>query len=75
VAETGEFHLRAPMPGLVVAIPVEEGQEIKKGQVILILESMKMQNELKAPRDGMMGRIRVKAGESVEQKQTLLSVL
>jgi biotin carboxyl carrier protein len=75
VAETGEFHLRAPMPGLVVAIPVTEGQEIKKGQVILILESMKMQNELKAPRDGTVGRIRVKAGESVEQKQTLLSVV
>ena len=75
VAETGEFHLRAPMPGLVVAIPVTEGQEIKKGQVILILESMKMQNELKSPRDGVMGRIRVKVGESVEQKQTLLSVV
>jgi acetyl/propionyl-CoA carboxylase alpha subunit len=75
VAETGEFHLRAPMPGLVVAIPVTEGQEIKRGQVILILESMKMQNELKAPRDGTIGRIRVKPGESVEQKQTLLSVV
>ena len=75
VAESGEFHLKAPMPGLVVAIPVEEGQEIKKGQVILILESMKMQNELKSPRDGTIGRIRVKAGESVEQKQTLMSVL
>jgi len=75
VAETGEFHLRAPMPGLVVAIPVTEGQAIKKGQVILILESMKMQNEIKAPRDGVIGRIRVKAGESVEQKQTLLSVM
>lgn len=75
VAETGEFHLRAPMPGLVVAIPVTEGQEIKRGQVILILESMKMQNELKAPRDGTIGRIRVKPGESVEQKQTLLSVM
>lgn len=75
VAESGEFHLKAPMPGLVVAIPVEEGQEIKKGQVILILESMKMQNELKSPRDGSIGRIRVKAGESVEQRQTLLSVL
>lgn len=75
VAETGEFHLRAPMPGLVVAIPVAEGQEIKRGQVILILESMKMQNELKAPRDGTIGRIRVKPGESVEQKQTLLSVV
>ncbi|MDD2923134.1 MAG: acetyl-CoA carboxylase biotin carboxyl carrier protein subunit, partial [Anaerolineales bacterium] len=61
-------------PGLIVAVPVEEGHEVKKGQVLLILESMKMQNELKAPRDGVMGRIRVKAGESVEQKQTLLSM-
>ena len=75
VAETGEFHLRAPMPGLVVAIPVTEGQSVKKGQVILILESMKMQNEIKAPRDGTIGRIRVKAGETVEQKQTLLSLM
>jgi biotin carboxyl carrier protein len=75
VSETGEFHLRAPMPGLVVAIPVEEGQQINKGQVLLILESMKMQNELKSPRDGTVGRIRVKAGETVEQKQTLLSVM
>ncbi len=75
VAETGEFHLRAPMPGLVVAISVTEGQSVKKGQVILILESMKMQNEIKAPRDGTIGRIRVKAGETVEQKQMLLSVM
>jgi biotin carboxyl carrier protein len=74
VAESGEFHLKAPMPGLVVAVPVEEGQEVKKGQVLLILESMKMQNELKSPRDGTVSRIRVKAGESVEQKQALLSV-
>lgn len=75
VAETGEFLLRAPMPGLVVAVPVAEGHEIKKGQVLIILESMKMQNELKSPRDGVIGRIRVKAGETVEQKQTLLSVI
>jgi biotin carboxyl carrier protein len=75
VAETGEFHLRAPMPGLVVAVPVTEGQSVKRGQVILILESMKMQNELKAPRDGTIGRIRVRAGETVEQKQTLLSMM
>ncbi|MCE9647429.1 MAG: acetyl-CoA carboxylase biotin carboxyl carrier protein subunit [Chloroflexi bacterium] len=74
IAEGGEFHLKAPMPGLVVAVLVEEGQAIKKGQVMLILESMKMQNELKAPRDGVMSRIRVKAGESVEQKQSLLSM-
>ncbi len=75
VAETGEFHLRAPMPGLVVAIPVEEGQAVKRGQVLVILESMKMQNELKSPRDGAVGRVRVKAGETVEQKQILLSVV
>ncbi|MCL4274247.1 MAG: acetyl-CoA carboxylase biotin carboxyl carrier protein subunit [Anaerolineales bacterium] len=74
VAEGGEFHLKAPMPGLVVTVLVEEGQQVKKGQVLLILESMKMQNELKAPRDGTVDRIRVKAGESVEQKQTMLSV-
>jgi biotin carboxyl carrier protein len=75
VAETGEFHLKAPMPGLVVTIPVSEGQEVRKGQVLLILESMKMQNELKSPRDGKVNRIKVKAGESVEQRQTLLSVM
>lgn len=74
VAETGEFHLKAPMPGLVVSILVAEGQEVKKGQVLLILESMKMQNELKSPRDGIVNRIKVRAGESVEQKQSLLSV-
>ena len=63
------------MPGLVVTIPVEEGEAIKKGQVLLILESMKMQNELKSPRDGTIHRMRVKPGETVEQKQTLLSVI
>ena len=73
-AESGEFHLKAPMPGLIVAVPVEEGQEVEKGQVLLILESMKMQNELKAPRAGRVERVRVKAGESVVQKQILLSV-
>lgn len=71
---TGEFHLKAPMPGLVVAITVEEGQQVEKGHVLAILESMKMQNELKSPRAGTVQRIKVKAGETVEIKQTLLSV-
>ena len=75
IVETGEYHLRAPMPGLVVAIPVSEGQPVKRGEVILILELMKMQNELKAPRDGTIGRLRVRPGETVEQKQTLLSLM
>lgn len=74
-SDHGEYLLRAPMPGLIVTIPVEEGQNVEKGDVLLILESMKMQNELKAPRGGQVSRIRVKPGESVEQKQTLLSII
>jgi biotin carboxyl carrier protein len=72
--QSAEFHLKAPMPGLVVTIPVKVGQEIYKGEVLLILESMKMQNELKSPRDGVISRMRVKEGDNVERKQTLLSV-
>lgn len=74
VAESGEFVLKSPMPGLVVDIPVEEGAEISKGDVLLILESMKMQNELKSPRDGVVARVMVETGDSVEQKQTMLTV-
>lgn len=74
VSETAEFHLRAPMPGLVVAVTVEADQQVAKGQVLIILESMKMQNELKSPRAGKVTRIRVKPGETVEQRQTLLTV-
>ncbi len=74
VSATGEYHLKAPMPGLVVSLPVENGQEVQKGDLLVILESMKMQNELKAPRDGVVKRVRVETGDSVEQKQTLLSV-
>ncbi len=75
VAEHAEFHLRAPMPGLVVSVPVTEGQAVNKGDVLVILESMKMQNELKSPRAGTVTRLRVKPGDSVELKQTLLSVV
>jgi biotin carboxyl carrier protein len=75
IADTGEFHLKAPMPGLVVAIPVAEGQQVEKGQVLVVLESMKMQNELKAPREGTVARIRVKIGETVEQRATMLSIV
>lgn len=74
VAESGEYHLKAPMPGLVVSIPLGEGDKVEKGQVVVILESMKMQNELKSPKAGTVGRIRVKQGETVEQRQALLSI-
>jgi len=74
MADAGEVNLKAPMPGLVVLINVAEGDKVEKGQVLIILESMKMQNELKAMKSGTISRIRVKQGESVEQRQTLLSV-
>jgi len=74
IAERGDYHLRAPMPGLVIAMPVGEGQEVQKGDVLVVLESMKMQNELKSPRPGVISRLRVKPGDSVDQHQTLLTV-
>jgi biotin carboxyl carrier protein len=72
VIQSGDIHLKAPMPGLVVTIPVEEGQEVTSGENLIILESMKMQNELKAPRDGVITRLRVKPGDNVENNQVLL---
>lgn len=75
VAQNVDFHLRAPMPGLVVTLPVSEGQTVDKGDVLVILESMKMQNELRSPRPGVISRIRVKPGDNVEQRDTLLSVV
>jgi biotin carboxyl carrier protein len=63
------------MPGLVVTVPVSEDQPVDRGDVLLILESMKMQNELKSPRSGKVSRVRVKPGDSVEQRDTLLSVV
>jgi biotin carboxyl carrier protein len=75
VADHEDFHLKAPMPGMVISIPVNEGQSIHKGDVLVVLESMKMQNELRSPRDGRVIRVRIKPGERVEQKETILSVV
>ncbi len=72
IVQTGEFHLKAPMPGLVVDVPVQEGQEVEKGDVLVVLESMKMQNELKAPRPGKVTRVRVRPGDSVEQNALMV---
>lgn len=69
-----EYILRAPMPGLAVAVSVVEGQVVEKGQILAILESMKMQNELRSPFAGTVVRLKVKTGESVQQKQALLSI-
>ncbi|MBI5712499.1 MAG: acetyl-CoA carboxylase biotin carboxyl carrier protein subunit [Chloroflexi bacterium] len=74
VAQSGDFHLKSPMPGLIVAIVVNEGQTVKKGDILVILESMKMQNELKSPREGTVSRLKAKGGDTVEQNQILLTV-
>jgi biotin carboxyl carrier protein len=75
VADTsGEFQLRAPMPGLVVGIPVSAGQIVAKGTALVILESMKMQNELRTPKDGTVQEIRIQPGQIVEQNQVLVVV-
>ena len=68
----GKFVLKAPMPGLVIDIPVKVGDEVSEGDVLVILESMKMQNELTAPRDGKVGRIQAQVNGNVERKESLL---
>jgi acetyl/propionyl-CoA carboxylase alpha subunit len=69
-----EFTLKAPMPGLAVSVPIKEGQEVVKGQILVILESMKMQNELRAPYAGTVTRLKIKVEESVQIKQHLLTL-
>jgi biotin carboxyl carrier protein len=74
VAVTGEVNVQSPMPGIIIAIPVAEGDFVIKGQRVVILESMKMENELNAPRDGVVLRVSVAAGASVEKGQVLVVI-
>ncbi len=71
---TAHMHIRSPMPGLVVEVRVQPGDEVGKGDVLLILESMKMQNEIRAPRKGVVRRVHVSAGVSVEQNAPLVEL-
>lgn len=64
--------LKAPMPGLVLDIIATKGQEVKKGDQLVILEAMKMENVLKAAGDGTVTSIEVKKGDSVEKNQILI---
>jgi biotin carboxyl carrier protein len=68
----GEATLTSPMPGIVVAIPVAEGQAVERGQVVAILEAMKMENELRAPHDGVVRRISAAAGQTVNLGDPIL---
>lgn len=69
----GAEQLSAGMPGKIVKISVEPGQELKVGQPILVMEAMKMENEMRASHDCKVKEVLVKAGDSVESGQTLVT--
>lgn len=71
-AGAGEHSIDAPMPGKIVKVLVEEGQSIKAGDVLLVLEAMKMQNEITADADGTVKAVNVEAGQNVKVKESLV---
>jgi len=66
--------IKAPMPGLVINVLVETGQAIRKGDALLILEAMKMENVLKAPSDGVVRKVRISKGDTVEKNQIMIDL-
>lgn len=70
----GPRPVKAPMPGLVVKVEVEEGQSLEPGQGIVIVEAMKMENELRAEVPARVSRIHVSAGDTVEKDQVLVEL-
>ncbi|MBI3580325.1 MAG: biotin attachment protein [Ignavibacteriales bacterium] len=71
----GIMAIRAPMPGLIVKVEVEVGQEIKAGQGLIVLEAMKMENEIKAVHPGKIQAIHVAPKKAVEKGEILISIL
>lgn len=65
--------IKAPMPGLVLSILVAEGDEVKKGDSLLVLEAMKMENMIKSPTDGVIKKITIKQGNKVEKNEVLIT--
>ena len=70
----GGEKITAPMPGTILAVNVANGSAVKKGDVLMILEAMKMENEIMCPRDGVVSSVQAAKGASVESG-TLLCVL
>lgn len=73
-AASGSVSVDAPMPGNILDIKVANGASVTKGQVLVILEAMKMENEIVAPQDGTVASINVSKGDTVEAGQTLVSL-
>ena len=72
--ETGEAMVRAPMPGLVLSITLEVGASVERGQTVVILEAMKMENDLGSPIAGKIKEVRVNKGQTVNQADVLVVV-
>lgn len=70
----GNVPVLAPMPGKILDIKASVGQQVKKGDVVIILEAMKMENEIVAPEDGTVASINVASGDSVEAGATLATL-
>lgn len=66
--------VNAPMPGTILDVKVQAGQSVKRGQVLVILEAMKMENEIQAPCDGKITGINVRKGDSVETAALLCTI-
>ena len=64
--------LKAPMPGLVVDVTVSPGDQVKKGDKLLVLEAMKMENILKAPADATVKGVNISKGKTVEKNEVLI---
>ena len=73
-APAGGQQIKAPMPGTILDVRVQAGQAIKKGQVLVILEAMKMENEIQAPCDGTVGSVNVRKGDSVETQALICTI-
>jgi len=70
----GSITVSSPMPGKILSVKASVGQAVKKGDVILVLEAMKMENEVVAPEDGTIASINVSANDSVEAGDTLATL-
>jgi len=73
-AASGPAPVLAPMPGMVIKVEVEEGDTVRAGQGVVIVEAMKMENELAADTDGIVTRVHVEEGEAVEKDQVLVDL-
>ena len=70
----GAVKISAPMPGKILGVKANAGDAVKKGQVIVVLEAMKMENDIVAPQDGTVASINVTAGQSVESGAVLATM-